>query len=78
MKTCIAIFTEASTERRIEVVIPAPTFTDCVELPPGKYNVEFRDASISGDVEMGVAYHIQMPIQVNSTSSLSIGMVTIP
>lgn len=74
MKTCIAIFTEINSETRFEVVIPAPTFTDCVELPTGQYSVEFRDVNISGDVEMGVAYHVQTIVQVNLTSPPLTGM----
>lgn len=78
VKTCLAVFLDIATEERIEVVIPAPTFTDCVELPPGEYSVELRDVSVSGEVEMGVAYHIETTIKVNQTSPPSAGMTLAP
>ena len=75
---CRALFTDTGTERRIEVAIPGPTFADCVELPSGKYSVDFRAVSSSGDVETGVAYHVEATVQDKPTSPPSTGMATSP
>ena len=75
---CRALFTDTSTEGKIEVAIPGPTFADCVELPSGKYGVDFRAMNSSGNVETGVAYHVEATIQDKPTFPPSTGMVTSP
>ena len=75
---CKALFTDTSTEGKIEVAIPGPTFADCVELPSGQYSVDFRGVSSSGDAETEVAYHIEATVQDKPTFPPSAGMVTSP
>lgn len=74
-QACLAIFSDIHTEKSdIEVLIPSPTFTDCVDLPPGEYSVELRDVDSFGNVEIGVAYHIQEFVTVEQTVIQTPGM----
>ena len=68
---CLATFSDASSEggSEIDLLLPAPKFTACMNLPSGVFRVVLKDVNSSGDAEMGVAYHIQELITVKQTTT---------
>ena len=68
---CLAVFTNTLREGgdQFELLIPAPTFVECVDPPPGEFSVDLKDVNGSGYAEMGVAYHIQKLVTVIPTVS---------
>ena len=68
---CVAVFTNTHNESvdQPEILLPAPTFSSCINLPPGEYGVDLKDVNSSGHAEIGVAYHIQKLVTVNSTTT---------
>ena len=78
---CLAVFTNTHIEGgdQSEVLLPAPTFSSCVNLPPGEYSVDLKDVNSSGHAEIGVAYHIQKLVTITPTTTHIPGawMVTI-
>ena len=77
---CLAVFTN---KNRIEggdqpeLLLPAPTFSSCINLPPGEYGVDLKDVDSSGHAEIGVAYHIQRIVTVNSATTHLPGACTL-
>ena len=68
---CVAVFTNTHNESvdQPELLLPAPTFSSCINLPHGEYNVDLKDVDRFGYAEMGVAYHIQKLVTVNSATT---------
>ena len=64
---CLAVITNFCCLHQL--LLPAPTFTSCVNLPPGEYDVDLKDVNSFGYAEIGVAYHIRGLVIVDSATT---------